>query len=178
MNLFTQRINGLREAMKSQRIDAVIIPRTDAHLSEYISEHWHVVRFLSGFTGSAATMVVTLDKALLWTDSRYFLQAAQQLEGTGIGLMKDGLAETPDIPTWLCNTMHAGDTVGIDGMTYSIDGCAALEQTLAAKGINLKADFSPIDGIWTDRPGLPTDKIFIHDLKYAGEDASSKISRV
>lgn len=80
MNISTQRINDLREAMKSQSINAMIIPRTDAHLSEYISEHWHVVRFLSGFTGSAATMVVTLDKALLWTDSRYFLQAAQQLE--------------------------------------------------------------------------------------------------
>ncbi len=178
MNTFTQRINALRQAMKSQSIDAMIIPRTDAHLSEYISDHWHVVRFLSGFTGSAATMVVTLDKALLWTDSRYFLQASQQLAGTGIELMKEGLPDTPDIPSWLCQNLHKGNTVGIDGMTMSIDGCAALAESLAAKGINIRVDFSPIDPIWTDRPSLPADKIFVHDIKYAGEDAKSKISRV
>ncbi|MBP3890143.1 MAG: aminopeptidase P family N-terminal domain-containing protein, partial [Muribaculaceae bacterium] len=178
MNTFTQRINDLRQSMKSQSIDAMIIPRTDAHLSEYISDHWHVVRFLSGFTGSAATMLVTLDKALLWTDSRYFLQAAQQLAGTGIELMKEGLPDTPDIPSWLCQNLHKGNTVGIDGMTMSIDGCAALAESLAAKGINIRVDFSPIDTIWTDRPSLPADKIFVHDIKYAGEDAKSKISRV
>lgn len=178
MNTFTQRINDLRQSMKSQSIDAMIIPRTDAHLSEYISDHWHVVRFLSGFTGSAATMVVTLDKALLWTDSRYFLQAAQQLADTGIELMKEGLPDTPDISSWLCQNLHKGNTVGIDGMTMSIDGCAALAESLAAKGINIRVDFSPIDTIWTDRPSLPADKIFVHDIKYAGEDAKSKISRV
>lgn len=178
MNTYTQRINDLREAMKSQDIAATIIPRTDAHLSEYISDHWHVVRYLSGFTGSAATMVVTLDKALLWTDSRYFLQAAQQLEGTGIELMKEGLPDTPDIPTWLCDHLKAGATVGIDGMTFSIAACESLDETLAAHGINVKVDFSPIDSLWTDRPALPSDKIFVHDIKYAGEDAKSKISRV
>lgn len=178
MNIFTQRINDLREAMKSQDIAAVVIPRTDAHLSEYISDHWHVVRYLSGFTGSAATMVVSLDKALLWTDSRYFLQAGEQLSGTGIELMKEGLAETPDIATWLCDNLHSGDTVGIDGMTVSIDGCAALAATLASKGIALKVDFSPIDDIWHDRPSLPADKVFVHDMKYAGEEAASKIKRV
>ena len=178
MNIHTQRIDDLRQAMKSQNIDAIIIPRTDAHLSEYISDHWHVVRYLSGFTGSAATMVVTADKALLWTDSRYFLQAGQQLDGTGIGLMKEGLPETPDITTWLCSHLASGATVGVDGMTVSIDSCAALAKALADRGINLRVDFSPIDSIWTDRPALPSDKIFIHDIKYAGEEAKSKIARV
>lgn len=178
MNTYTQRINDLREAMKSQDVAATIIPRTDAHLSEYISDHWHVVRYLSGFTGSAATMVVTLDKALLWTDSRYFLQAAQQLEGSGIELMKEGLPDTPDIPTWLCDHLQAGATVGIDGMTFSIAACEELAKTLAAHGIDIKVDFSPIDNLWADRPALPSDKIFVHDIKYAGEDAKSKISRV
>lgn len=178
MNDIQSRLTALRDAMKARSIDAMLLPRTDAHLSEYIADHWHTVRYMSGFTGSAATMVVTSDKALLWTDSRYFLQAAQQLESTEIVLMKDGLPETPDVDTWLLNNLSEGETLGVDGMTLSIDRAAKLAKELSAKGVKMALDFSPFDAIWPDRPALPSDKTFIHDIKYAGEDASSKIDSV
>ncbi|MDE6116235.1 MAG: aminopeptidase P family protein [Duncaniella sp.] len=177
-NIIIERIIALRKEMRSAGINAVILPRTDAHLSEYISDHWHIVRHLSGFTGSAGTMVVTSTAALLWVDSRYFLQGASQIEGTGIILMKDGLPETPSIVEYLCENLHKGDTVGINGMLMSIDDTAALRSRLEKSGLKLDVNFDPIDNIWNDRPALPSDKIFVHDVKYAGESASSKISRI
>lgn len=125
-NVIIERIVALRKEMKEAGVNAVILPRTDAHLSEYISNHWHIVRYLSGFTGSAGTMVVTETAALLWVDSRYFLQGAQQIEGTGIILMKDGLPDTPSIVEYLCENLHKGATVGINGMLMSIDETASL----------------------------------------------------
>ncbi|MCM1076491.1 MAG: aminopeptidase P family protein [Bacteroides sp.] len=172
------RIESLRKEMAAAGVKAVILPRTDAHLSEYISSHWHIVRYLSGFTGSAGTMVVTDKAALLWVDSRYFLQGANQIEGTGIELMKDGLPDTPSITEYLCENLHKGDKVGINGLLMSIDDTVALRSRLAACGIELDVDFDPIDRVWNDRPALPSDKIFIHDEKYAGESAKSKIARV
>lgn len=177
-NQITGRIEALRKEMAAAGVKAVILPRTDAHLSEYISAHWHIVRYLSGFTGSAGTMVVTDKEALLWVDSRYFLQGAQQIEGTGIILMKDGLPDTPSVTEYLCSKLAKGDTVGINGMLMSIDDTAALRTRLNACGIKLDVDFDPIDRVWADRPALPSDKIFIHDVKYAGETASSKIARI
>lgn len=171
------RIDAYRAAMAKAGVAAAILPRTDDHLSEYITSHWHIVRYLSGFTGSAATLVITADRALLWTDSRYFLQAADQLEGTGIELMKDGLVETPDITTWICNTLAPGETVGINGMLMSIDDTATLRTRLTAAGLKLVTDFDPIDLIWSDRPGLPEDKAFVHDEKYTGESAASRMGR-
>lgn len=177
-NQIIERIVALRKEMSAAGVKAVILPRTDAHLSEYISSHWHIVRYLSGFTGSAGTMVVTDKEALLWVDSRYFLQGAQQIEGTGIILMKDGLPDTPSITEYLCEYLSKGDKVGINGLLMSIDETAALRSRLNACGIELDVDFDPIDRIWADRPALPSDKIFIHDEKYAGESAKSKIARV
>lgn len=177
-NRIIERIAALRKEMNEAGVKAVILPRTDAHLSEYISDHWHIVRYLSGFTGSAGTMVVTDKEALLWVDSRYFLQGAQQIEGTGIVLMKDGLPDTPSIVEYLCEHLSKGDKVGINGMLMSIDETAALRTRLNAAGIGLDVDFAPIDRIWADRPALPSDKIFIHDEKYAGESASAKIARI
>ncbi|MBD5301000.1 MAG: aminopeptidase P family protein [Bacteroides sp.] len=177
-NLIIERIVALRKEMEAAGVKAVILPRTDAHLSEYISSHWHIVRYLSGFTGSAGTMVVTDKAALLWVDSRYFLQGAQQIEGTGIELMKDGLPDTPSIVEYLCEHLSKGDKVGINGLLMSIDETAALRSRLNACGIELDVDFDPIDRIWADRPALPADKIFIHDEKYAGESAKSKIARI
>lgn len=170
-NLIIERIVALRKEMEAAGVKAVILPRTDAHLSEYISSHWHIVRYLSGFTGSAGTMVVTDKEALLWVDSRYFLQGAQQIEGTGIILMKDGLPDTPSITEYLCEHLHKGDKVGINGLLMSIDDTAALRSRLNSCGIELDVDFDPIDRVWADRPALPSDKIFIHDEKYAGESA-------
>ncbi|MDE5988267.1 MAG: aminopeptidase P family protein [Duncaniella sp.] len=177
-NRIIERIVALRKEMNEAGVKAVVLPRTDAHLSEYISDHWHIVRYLSGFTGSAGTMVVTDKEALLWVDSRYFLQGAQQIEGTGIVLMKDGLPDTPSIVEYLCENLSEGDKVGVNGMLMSIDETAALRSRLNAAGIGLDVDFDPIDRVWSDRPALPSDKIFIHDEKYAGESASSKIGRI
>ena len=168
----------LRSKMKNCGISAVIIPQADPHMSEYLSSHWQVRRLLSGFTGSAGDLVVSLDKALLWTDSRYFLQAGGQLSGTEIELMKDGLPETPSIGAWICENIKAGETIGIDGMVYSCVAKDTLETQLGAFGIKLIADFDVINEIWTDRPALPECKIFVHELKYAGETTHEKIAKV
>lgn len=172
------RIAAFRREMAAAEIDAAIIYHTDPHQSEYIAPHWQVRRWLSGFTGSAGTLVITPDEALLWTDSRYFLQADRQLEGTGITLMKDGLTSTPSIEEHLISRLPSGSTVGVDGMLLSVQADKALRETLGAHGINVDTTFSPIDRIWNDRPALPAGKAFIHDAKYAGEQASDKIARV
>lgn len=173
-----ERIAALRNAMSKNGISATIIPQTDPHQSEYIADHWQVRRWLSGFTGSAGSLVVTLDEALLWTDSRYFIQAAAQLDGSGITLMKDGLPDTPSIDNYLTGSLEAGATVGIDGMLFSISETARLRNALSARSINLCDTFSPVDDIWNDRPSLPDCKILIHDVKYAGKTASGKIAEV
>ncbi|MDE5750399.1 MAG: aminopeptidase P family N-terminal domain-containing protein, partial [Duncaniella sp.] len=141
MKNINERIQAYRQKMAEAGIEAALLPRTDDHLSEYISAHWHIVRYLSGFTGSAATMVITRDKALLWTDSRYFLQAARQLEGTEVILMKDGLPETPSTTDWLIANLPAGSTLGINGMLISVDEAAALRSRLAAADIKLDTTF-------------------------------------
>ncbi|MDE6032425.1 MAG: aminopeptidase P family protein [Muribaculaceae bacterium] len=176
--IIQSRIEQLRALMQQSEISAVVIPQADPHQSEYLAEHWQVRQWLSGFTGSAGTLVVTAARALLWTDSRYFLQAAQQLADTGIELMKEGLPETPSIEQWLCAELPAGSTVGVDGMVFSLAAVRRLKSALAASDITLETTFSPIDKIWSGRPSLPDDAIFIHDEKYAGESASAKINRV
>ncbi len=135
-------------------------------------------RWLSGFTGSAGTLVVTESQALLWTDSRYFLQAEEQLAGTGITLMKDGLPDTPSITTYLIQNLQKGDNVGIDGSLFSIIETSNLRSSLEKHGIKLNTGFDAIDSIWTDRPGLPATPVFIHDIKFAGETASDKIEKI
>lgn len=178
MNTIIQnRIEALRSEMKSSGINATIIPQTDPHQSEYISDHWQVRRWLSGFTGSAGSLVVTHSEALLWTDSRYFIQAAQQLADTGIILMKDGLPETPSIAEYLIDNLSSGETVGIDGMVFSTTETASMRNALQSAGLLIIDTFSPIDKIWADRPALPNGEIFEHKEEYAGEKASSKIKR-
>ena len=125
----------LRRLMSEHNIDAVIIPGTDPHGSEYIAEHWQERRFISGFTGSAGTVVFTINKAALWTDSRYFIQADQQLEGSGIELMRDGVLGTPSIPEWLINNLEKGMVVSINPSMFSINHLKQLENTLASKEI-------------------------------------------
>lgn len=172
------RLAALRASMKQNRISATIIPQADPHMSEYLSDHWQARRMLSGFTGSAGDLVVTLDEALLWTDSRYFLQAAEQIGATEIKLMKDGLPETPSISKWLTTTLREGERVGINGMLFSSVAKEELEMQLNAYGITLDSEFNPIDEIWPERPELPQGKIFIHDEKYAGESAKAKINKI
>lgn len=172
------RLEAMRAAMRAASVTATIIPHTDPHQSEYLAEHWQVRQWLSGFTGSAGTLVITLDKALLWTDSRYFLQGAQQLEGTGIELMKEGLPETPSIEDWLCANLPADSVVGVDGMVFSLTGAKRLDSRLKSSGLSLDTAFAPIDGLWASRPALPDDAVFVHDVNYAGEGASDKIARI
>lgn len=172
------RLDALRAEMKKSGIDAAIIPQADAHMSEYLASYWQARRWLSGFTGSAGDLVVTADKALLWTDSRYFLQAAAQLEGTGIELMKDGLETTPTIAGWLCSNLSKDANVGVDGLLFSVTQAESLRTTLGLHSIAMKTDFRPLDAIWTDRPALPDCKIFVHDIKFAGRSAADKIADV
>ena len=172
------RIATLRDYMRGAGINAAIFPQTDPHQSEYIADHWQVRRWLSGFTGSAGALVVTLNNAYIWADSRYWLQAADQLKDTGIGVMEEGKPETPSIEDWLCTNLKPGDTVGIDGMVFSINATQQLSKQLATKGIKLRVDFNPAEAIWNDRPALPLEKIFIHEEKYAGESCKSKIAKI
>lgn len=178
MNIYTERIEALRGLMKEAGIAAVIIPQADPHLGEYLAPHWQARRWFSGFSGSAGDLVVTLSAALLWTDSRYFLQAADQLTGSGIELMKDGLEETPSITAYLCSALKAGDKVGVDGMLFSAPALQQMTDTLAKHGIALDCHYDVVDKLWTDRPALPDGKIFIHDEKYAGRSARLKMADI
>lgn len=172
------RLEALRAEMDKAGVDLAVIPHADPHQSEYMSSHWHLRGFFSGFTGSAGTLVVGKEEACLWTDSRYFLQAAQQLEGTGIKLMKEGIPGTPEISEYIINSLPAGATVGIDGMQFSINAENSLRKELNAHDIELDTAFCPADAIWTDRPALPANKAFIHELKYSGEATADKISKI
>ena len=149
------RLAQMRALMSEGGVQAVIVPQADPHQGEYLAPHWQVRRWLSGFTGSAGDLVVTSDKAALWTDSRYFIQAAAQLEGTGIELMKDGLAETLSIAEFLCSELTAGDKAALDGMPFTEASVEALRSRLDAAGIGLVTDFDVIDRIWLDRPAIP-----------------------
>ena len=175
------RIEELRTVMKSEGIDAFVFPSTDPHNGEYVPEHWKGREFISGFNGSAGTAVVTMDDAALWTDSRYFLQAEDQLAGTGFRLMKLKIEGTPTISQWLGRKLAAngGTVVGIDGMVNSIGTVEALADELRAEGgITLRTNFDPLKVIWKDRPAIPSGMAIVHPQKYAGESAQSKIARI
>ena len=164
--------------MKEQNIQAYIIPTTDPHLSEYPAACWKYREWISGFTGSAGTVVVTLDKAGLWTDSRYFLQAEMQLEGTGIDLYKLMLPETPSIPQFLLAELGEGDTVGLNGLTYSLADAQSLELALKKKGVALNTDLSLIDPIWKDRPAVPEAQIFEMPVELSGKSSEDKLIEI
>lgn len=176
--VINSRIAALRDNMRSCGIDAVVIPQTDPHLSEYLADHWQVRRWLSGFTGSAGALVVTMSHAFVWADSRYWLQAAAQLKDTCIDVMEEGKPSVPTIEQYLRNNLPAGSTVGVDGMVFSITATKAMQDELAASGIKLRVDFRPADTQWLDRPALPKEKVFVHEEKYAGELPQSKIAKV
>ena len=174
----TEKLEALRNLMRQEGIDAFITPSTDPHSGEYVPERWKSRRWISGFTGSAGTAVVTLDKAALWTDSRYFIQAAEQLEGTGFLLMKEKIEGTPSVAEWLGSTLPAGSTVAVDGWVNTASEVEELENELKAYGLTLRTDIDPYNTIWTDRPAIPQSKAFIQELEFAGESAASKIERI
>lgn len=177
-NTIHKRLNALRRFMEEKGLHAFIIPSTDSHLSEYPALHWASREWISGFTGSAGTMVVTREKAGLWTDSRYFLQAASELDGTGIDLFKDGLPQTPAIDEWLASELGKGDYVGIDGNVYAAKEAFSLTHKLNIKGLHLISDYDPFDTIWHDRPEIPKNPFFVLPEKYTGEPARKKIARI
>ena len=170
-----ERIAALREAMKQHKIDAYIIPTSDPHMSEYPADCWKYREWISGFTGSAGTVIITADKAGLWTDSRYFLQASTQLEGTGIELFKMMLPETPTIPAFLTHELKEGQTVGLNGETYSLADARSLEKALAEKEIKLNTNASLIDPIWKERPAIPEAPMFEMPVELSGKSTEDKL---
>ena len=173
------RLAGLRQEMAARQLSAFIIPSTDPHSGEYVPEHWETRKWISGFTGSAGTAVITLEDAGLWTDSRYFIQAEEQLEGTGIRLFKDRLPETPSIDEWLGSILKKGDKVGIDGWVNSHQEAHALRNGLAESGLELVTMTEDIfDALWKDRPSLPKTPIFILDETRTGASCTEKIGRI
>ena len=170
-----ERIAALREAMKQHKIDAYIIPTSDPHMSEYPADCWKYREWISGFTGSAGTVIITADKAGLWTDSRYFLQASTQLEGTGIELFKMMLPETPTIPEFLTHELKEGQTVGLNGETYSRADARSLEKALAEKEIKLNTNASLIDPIWKERPAIPEAPMFEMPIELSGKSTEDKL---
>jgi len=177
MENIIERISLLRNAMKLNGISACIIPGTDPHASEYIAECWKEREWISGFDGSAGTAVVTLDTAALWTDSRYFLHAADQLEGTGIELMKQGLPETPDILPWLATQLNAGERVGVNALMISANAYEAMRAELKMSKLEL-VSVDLLEMVWTERPALPLNPFFVFDTQYAGQSAADKIAAV
>ena len=176
-----QRLSNLREVMKREHLDAFVFPSTDPHNSEYVPDRWKGREWLSGFTGSAGTAVVTMHEAALWTDSRYFLAAEQQLAGTEFKLMRERVAGTPSIAEWLGNVLSDvdGAQVGIDGMVNTAADVEALIADLRRQGgITVRTNFDPLAIIWPNRPPVPAAKIEIHPLEYAGETTASKLSRI
>ncbi len=173
-----QRLSSLRNFMQKNNLDAFIIPSTDAHLSEYPPKMWESRKWISGFTGSAGTAVVTKDKAGVWTDSRYFLQAADELENTGFELFKMGLADTPDMTDWVIAQVGKGGAVGIDGLVYAASDAKALKSKLENKGIKLETALDPFAEIWPNRPEIPKNKAFLLPDEITGESTRKKIKRI
>lgn len=178
MNKIESRLYDLRRLMSNRGISAFITPSTDPHCGEYVPERWKSRRWISGFTGSAGIAVVTTDKAALWTDSRYFIQATEQLAGTSYQLMKEKIEGTPTVAEWLGSVLHKGDTVAVDGWVNTVAEVNTLKADLEPYGLQLTTDLDPYDSIWADRPGIPDSKVFIHGVEYAGETAAHKLQRI
>ena len=171
-------LKRLRQIMKDHGIDAVIVSNTDPHQSEIPPHHWRGREWLTGFAaagGTNGTAVVTADKALCWTDSRYFLQAEEQLKGTGFSMMKEDGPDAVNLIDWVVENLNAGQTVGIDGMTFSVAYAQRIEQECNDNGIKLNPDFPLFDYIYPDRPERPKNKLFVHDETVVGQDVDSKM---
>lgn len=177
-NLIPARLAALRAAMKQHDVAAVLVPSADPHLSEYLPARWSAREWLSGFTGSAGTLVVGREHAGLWTDSRYFSQAGQQLAGSGIELMKLRVPHTPEHLEWLQQHLGDGDVLAVAGDSVAIDTCQDIGRHLAASGAVLRTDLDLPGAIWTDRPALPLAPVFAHDPAFATTERADKLKRV
>ena len=174
-----QRIEALREVMQREHLAAFILPSTDPHQGEYVPDHWKGREWISGFNGSAGTAVVTMTSAALWTDSRYFIAAEEQLRGTEFQLMKLKMPGTPTIPEWIGKECGAGAEVGLDGMVNSANAVKDLIADLRQQGgITLRTNLDPLSQIWKDRPAIPENPVEIYPMEYAGESCHEKIARI
>jgi len=176
--MIKERIDALRALMQREGMDAYVIPTNDFHLSEYTGDYFKERRYMSGFTGSAGVLVVTGDDAGLWTDGRYFIQAENQLKGSGIRLFKMGMKGVPEIPDYLAEVLPVKGRAGFDGRMADAKWGTDLEEKLSKKEITIAWEKNLVDEIWTDRPDMPKDRVYILDLKYAGVPAAEKIAGV
>ncbi len=178
MNIIIERLTALRTLMREHNLAAYIIPGTDPHASEYMADRWKEITWITGFKGETGTVLVTLDEAFLWTDSRYYLQAEKELAGTTVELMRESDLDTPTIPEWLNAHLASGQQVGVNPEMFSVQGYAALNERLTANGAHLTS-IDLIRPLWIeDRPDIPTDPLFVFDEKYAGESVDSKLARI
>lgn len=172
------RIDAVRNALTRQRLAALVVPSSDPHLSEYLPGRWQGREWLSGFTGSVGTLVVTADFAGLWVDSRYWVQAEAQLAGTGIAMMKLGAVAGMGYIDWLAANLQPGQRVGVDGTVLGLNAARALEGTLQARGITVTTDRDLLADIWSDRPALPSEPVYEHAAPYAPVSRAAKLSSV
>lgn len=176
--MIKERIENLRQVMRREGIDVYMIPTNDFHGSEYVGEFFKCRKYITGFTGSAGTAVVSLKEAKLWTDGRYFIQAAAELEGSGVELMRSGQPGVPTIKEYLVQSMKKGQVLGFDGRCVSYEYAAELEEALVAKGISIVYDRDLMDEIWTDRPRLSKEPVQILDVTYCGQSRTEKIAKI
>ena len=184
MNKIAERLEALREELRREHLSAFVFPTTDPHNSEYTADHWKGREWISGFTGSAGTAVVTLKSAALWTDSRYFIQAAEQLKGTEFQLMKLKIEGTPSIPEWISSELSTSDSqssteIGMDGMVNTVAVVEKMKEELKQRGgITVRTNFDPLARIWKDRPQIPQSPVEIQPMELAGEETTSKLTRI
>ncbi|WP_315079223.1 aminopeptidase P family protein [uncultured Clostridium sp.] len=173
-----EKIQKLREIMKKENIDYYVVPSGDFHQSEYVAEHFKSRAYITGFTGSAGTALIGREKGILWTDGRYFIQAEQQLKDSGIELYKMRIPGWPTLHEWLMDNMKSGETVSFDGRLFSINEYKEFKKIKDKKDINIVMDKDLIQEIWSDKPELPKEKAFLHDIKYCGKSAKEKLEQV
>ncbi|WP_205426787.1 aminopeptidase P family protein [Clostridium botulinum] len=173
-----EKIEKLREIMKKENIDYYVVPSGDFHQSEYVAEHFKSRAYITGFTGSAGTALIGREKGILWTDGRYFIQAEQQLKDSGIELYKMRIPGWPTLHEWLMENMKSGETVSFDGRLFSANEYKEFKKIKDKKDINIVMDKDLIEEIWNDKPELPKEKAFLHDIKYCGKSAKEKIEEV
>ena len=173
-----EQLKSIRALMAEHQVDALIVPGTDPHSSEYLAEYWKEREFISAFSGSAGTAVITLDGGCLWTDSRYFLQATEQLKKSGLTLQKEGEIETPTIEEWLCNTLGKEKTVAINPEMISVNGYNNLQTQLQKGGLNIYTKFDFIKAVWNNRPEMPKSPVIEFGEEHSGENTNSKLTRL
>lgn len=177
-NVINSRLEAIRSLMQKEGINVYMVPNFDPHLSEYPPERWNTRKWTTGFTGSAGCAVISLTNAALWSDSRYFIQAEKELEGTNYTFFKDGLPDSVSIIDWVCEQAGEGGVVAADDTAFSYNEGAKMKATFSKRGIDLRFDFNPIDQLWNDRPSIPESEVMVYATEYAGEDFESKYKKI